>query len=426
VLRTIFLEFEHADWEDELADFYRSDVEVPAKLIVDGKEYPGVGVHFRGASSYFAVGKGYKRSLNVSLDFTDPKQDLYGYKTLNLLNAHGDMSFASTVLYSEIARRYVPAPKANLVRVAINGEYWGVYTSAQQFDQRFLTDNWQTNRGARWKVKGSPGGDGGLSYVGEDVAEYRRRYEIKSKDDAKDWRALIDLCRTLSETPLDELEAALQPMLDIDGVLWFLALDNALINSDGYWIRASDYCLYRDPKGVFHVVPHDMNEAFRPAMGPGMRGPRGGAPGQGDPMSPPGDRPERAPARPQGVDLDPLVGLNDARKPLRSRLLAVPGLRDRYLLKVRTIAAESLDWQWLGARVAVYRELIDEAVAAETRRLTPYEAFRRAVADGTRTGDAAPGERRPSLGLRSFADQRRAYLLAHPEVEAAAEAGKRP
>ena len=27
-------------------------------------------------------------------------------------------------------------------------------------------------------------------------------------------------------------------MLDIDGVLWFLAIDNALINNDGYWTRA--------------------------------------------------------------------------------------------------------------------------------------------------------------------------------------------
>ena len=71
--------------------------------------------------------------------------------------------------------------------------------------------------------------------------------------------------------------------VDVDGVLWFLALDNALINSDGYWTRASDYTLYLDEKGKFHVIPHDMNEAFRPAGGPGMGGPggfRGPPPGE--------------------------------------------------------------------------------------------------------------------------------------------------
>src|SRR5882672_4880180 len=69
VLRTFFLEFENADWEKELSDFHGTDVEVPAKLTVDGKSHPGVGVHFRGASSYFMVGEGRKRSLNLSLDF---------------------------------------------------------------------------------------------------------------------------------------------------------------------------------------------------------------------------------------------------------------------------------------------------------------------------------------------------------------------
>jgi len=66
-------------------------------------------------------------------------------------------------------------------------------------------------------------------------------------------------------------------MLDIDSALWFLALDVALINNDGYWVRSSDYTIFLDDKGKFHIVPHDMNEAFHGAMGgPGMGGPGGG------------------------------------------------------------------------------------------------------------------------------------------------------
>ena len=68
-LRTLFLEFEDADWEKELADFYHTDVDVPAKLTVDGKVYPDVGVHFRGQSSYFSVPEGRKRSLDLSLHY---------------------------------------------------------------------------------------------------------------------------------------------------------------------------------------------------------------------------------------------------------------------------------------------------------------------------------------------------------------------
>ena len=49
----------------------------------------------------------------------------------------------------------------------------------------------------------------------------------------------------------------------------------ALINGDGYWTRASDYSIYLDPKGKFHIIPSDMNEAFHPAVGPAWAAPAG-------------------------------------------------------------------------------------------------------------------------------------------------------
>ena len=271
-----------------------------------------------------------------------------GYKTINLLNSHEDPTFLHTVLYSEIARKYLPAPKANFVKLAINGQSWGIYINAQQFNQDFLAENYSSTKGARWKVQGSPMGRGGLEYLGEQTENYRARYLLKTADREKDWKRLIKLCKTLNETPLENLEVALTPMLDLDETLWFLALDNALINSDGYWIRASDYSIYCDEKGIFHMIPHDMNEAFQPPMGPGMGGPGGrpgwhgdtgpggpgpGRPGHGGPSGlPPAMGEGPGPGRPGGpgggrVDLDPLVGLSDVTKPLRSRLLAVPQLR---------------------------------------------------------------------------------------------------
>ncbi len=156
VMRTLFLTFDNKDWEKELEAFNNTDVEVPATLMVDGKTYKTIGVHFRGMSSYGMVPTGYKRSLNVSMDFVDSEQRLYGYKTLNLLNAHEDPSYMSSVLYSQIARQYIPAPKANFVRVVINGENWGVYANVQQFNKEFLKENYASTKGTRWKVSGSP------------------------------------------------------------------------------------------------------------------------------------------------------------------------------------------------------------------------------------------------------------------------------
>jgi spore coat protein CotH len=358
-LRTLFLEFESADWEVELEAFNDTDVEVPATLVVDGETFREVGVHFRGASSYAMVPRGSKRSLNLSLDFVHEEQRVLGYKSLNLLNAMNDPTFVRTVLYSQIAREYIMAPKVNLVRVVINGEDWGVYVNAQQYNKDMVRDFLDGNDGARWTVPGSPNGRGGLAYLGDDPAPYRAIYEIKTKDSPESWARFIELTRVLNQTPADRLEAALEPLLDVDGALKFLALEVALVNSDGYWTRASDYNLYLDEQGRFHVFPHDMNEA--------MSG---------------------------NAQLDPLVNASDASKPLRSRLLAVPALRERYLGYVEEIATQWLDWNHVGPLVQQYQALIADEVDADTRKLYGDEAFRTGVDT-----------------LKGWMDSRRAFLL---------------
>jgi len=281
VVRTLFLEFEDVEWEGELADFKDTDVEVPAKLTVDGKTYRDVGVHFRGMSSFSMVGAGRKRSLNLSMDFVHADQRLLGERTLNLLNSHEDPTFLRTVLYSQIARQYIATPKANFVQVVINGEDWGIYVNAEQFNKDFVKDRFGETKGARWKVPGSPSAQGGLEYIGSDEEDYRKSYRLMSKEDPKAWKHLIELCRVMHQTPPERLEKELGPLLDIDGALKFLALENVFINDDGYWIRTSDYSIYEDSKGQFHIIPHDTNETFSRPGGPGFGGFRGGGGGRG-------------------------------------------------------------------------------------------------------------------------------------------------
>ena len=50
----------------------------------------------------------------------------------------------------------------NYMRVVINGENWGLYVNAQQFNKDFTRDFFKSTKGARWKVPGSPGGRGGF------------------------------------------------------------------------------------------------------------------------------------------------------------------------------------------------------------------------------------------------------------------------
>lgn len=107
------------------------------------------------------------------------------------------------------------------------------------------------------------------------------------------------------------------------------------------------------------------------------------------------------------MKLDPLVGLENDRMPLRSKLLAVPALRERYLAHVRTIAEESLDWEAIGPVIANYRKLIRDDVERDTRKLGSFENFLRMTDDKQVKSDA---EAR-NANLRSFIEQRREYLL---------------
>jgi hypothetical protein len=321
------------------------------------------------------VGGGSKRSLNVSVDFVHDGQDLLGYQTLNLLNANNDPTFLRTVLYTEISRQYLPTPKANLVRVVINGESWGIYVNVQQFNGDFIREAFADKGGARWKAPGSPRGRAGLEYLGENASRYQELFEIKTKDDPASWAALVNLTKVLNETPPEKLEAALVPILDIDGALKFLAIEVALVNSDGYWTRASDYNLYRDTKGRFHIVSHDVNEGLGGAGGRGFGGRTG-------PM------------------LDPLVAIDDPSKPLRSKLLAAPALRQRYLGYIRQIAQKSMDWTALAPFIQSSHALIAADVRTDNRKLYDTAGFEAVIAE---SGNP----------LRSFMEARRAFLLEY-------------
>lgn len=112
-----------------------------------------------------------------------------------------------------------------------------------------------------------------------------------------------------------------------------------------------------------------------------------------------------------GVDLDPLIGLDDERKPLRSKLLAVPSLKAKYLSYVRQIAEKPLDWQVMGPVIAQHRSLIEKDVETDTRQVGSFAAFQ-AATDPDSTGDGAHG-------LRHFFEARRAFLLQNPDVAGA-------
>ena len=124
------------------------------------------------------------------------------------------------------------------------------------------------------------------------------------------------------------------------------------------------------------------------------------------------------------MTLDPLIGLEDQAKPLRSRLLAVPALRAKYLSYVRTIAEKSLDWAKLRPVVEERRALIEKEIEADTRKLVTYEAFRDSLNSGSAQAQPGGDGRRPG-SLKSFVEERRKFLLSRVDATKA-DAAPRP
>jgi len=434
IVRTWFLELPGDDWFAELTDFYRTDVALPAKLTVDGKTFADVGVQFRGNTS-FGMAPGKKKSLDLQFDFVDEKQSVLGVRNLDLLNCNTDASSLREMVHGWLADRYFPAPRVALARVVVNGEDYGVYAAVQQFDKDFLEDHFGSKKGDRFKVPPDFSGGGGLRYLGEDPQAYRRNYELKSGENEQAWRGLVDACAALEQAPADRLEAILPQHLDIDAALWFLAMDNAVGDDDGYFSRASDYVLYRDPKGRLHPIPRDNNEILLGARGRGPGGPGGaggpGAPGGGA-GGPPGER--RPPDAPPGGDLPgagpggppptgpgagpggrrgpggggtattPLQGASRADRPLLHKLLSVPAWQKRYLANLREIATVGMSDDVLGAQLTAWRRLLEPLVEVDVHSLYGLDAFRAAFA----TDDAGKPAARSLMAI--VAARRKAIL----------------
>lgn len=391
VVRTMFLDFANPKHDEHMKLFYRTDIDEPATLTVDGDVYEDVGVHYRGSSSYFTVVNHPKKSMSISLDYVDRKQRIGGFKTMNLLSAHADPSFMRTVLFAHICGGYIKMTKASFVHLVINGESWGLYINDQQLNKDFVEGAFGTRKGARWKMGPNFKGEAALFYQGAKTSDYATKYELKSASSKKKaWAGLIGLCKLLSEGTPEQLEADLPKRLNIEHTLWFLALDNVLMDGDGYHYRGSDYAIYMHPDGQFYPLFRDNNEAFGYGGGPGGFG-RGGSRRGG----------------PGGAKMDPVALAKEERAALCKALLSVPKWRKAYLDRCRTIRDTWLDWNKVGPIVKRYRELIEPIVKKDEKSLYGYDAFVGSLEKGT--------ARRP--GLRRFLEERRKFLDEHEALK---------
>lgn len=380
-LRTIAIQFNDANWLQLLRQNYASETNILATVTVDGVNYPNVGVRIRGNTSYTALPVGSEKfSLKLEFDFVDPNQELMGYDTVNLNNGFRDPTFTREVVYNNYVAQFVPNPRANHVLLTLNGQNWGVYNNIQQPDKRMLRDYFANADGARISCQNNPNGPG-LSYNGANASGYSG-YTVNNAGGFVDpiVDALIPVTNAVTNGAL-----ATWPTIDntfaIDPSIWSVVLENLLTDDDSYVNKGCDFIVYRNPvDGRTHLLQRDANETFSQANWTITR------------------------------------NFTATNKPVLSRLLSVPELRQRYMAHYR-VASRNLNWTYFGPIFTAHRNRIAAHVQADPKKIYTFALFEQNFTSTVNLGQ--PGLAGGTLvGLQTFVQDRASFLNPIAELQA--------
>jgi spore coat protein CotH len=386
-IQDINISFEQENWRDILDSLrYNGSNMLAGTVTINGKNFDGAQVRYRNARA-FQIG-GMHNSLYIEL----PDGETYqGYSIIELSNALRDPSVIREVMAYEIARKYMPAPKANYAKTSINGDYYGFFVNVESVvDPKFLTEHFGSADGelyhaeiaARQALPEGCKADAyaSLQYDGNEAC-YTYSFDRVT---TRSWDNLVELTRVLNEEP-----ESIERILDVDRTLWLLAFNNVLVNLNSYTGHPSqNYYLYRDRSGRFTLLPGDQNFSF---------GSYKNADGGSD-LNFAGL-----------VKMNPMLHEDNEDRPLISNLLENDEYRKRYLSHMRQILYDNFAKDQHEKRARELQSIIKEPWVED-----PNKEYN--LVDFTKSLNETIGKRSKIPGLVEFMNLRSEYLQRHPEL----------
>lgn len=313
-VQNVSITFKEKNWRDILDSLrYNGDDMLTGTVEINKEKFENAGIRYRSARAFQIGGK--HNSLYIKLP--DGK-DYQGYGVVELSNAIRDPSVVREVLASEIARKYMPVPKANYAKVMVNGNYYGFFVNIESVSGKFLENNFGDKNGDLFYAtiptkQAVPDGCDKKAFANlkfqDDQACYTYGFDRVNK---RAWSSLMELSDILTNRPEN-----IENILDVDRTLWMLAFNNVIVNLNSYSGHPStNYYLYKNPEGKFVPILGDLNFSF-------------GSFKNTDGSSDLDDK--------GLIMLDPLLQANNPDRPLISNLLKNELYRKMYLSHMRTI-----------------------------------------------------------------------------------------
>lgn len=355
-------------------------------VTVDGTSIPLAGIKYKGTASFKY---GEKRNpYQIKLNFVNKNASYQGVTTINLSNALRDPSMVREVLGYEIARKYMPASRANYCRLYVNGEYIGLYVNVETItDETFLNNNFGTpdNTLVRCNAENKTVVDGCRKspYSSLEFEEnencYFSNYDLMSK---QGWDDFFSLVKTLNKNPEN-----IENILDVDRTLWMLAYNNVLVNLNSYsGGNSQNYFIYKNKLGKFVPMLWDLNLNFGSFKNTGV--------GESDLTLQ------------QLQELDPMLHRLNNAKPLISKLLSNPTYEKIYIAHCKTILA---DWIESGLYIKRAKEL--QEICKVSFMNDPNKYYK--DADLAKSLDKTVGEHSKIPGLSELMSKRAKFLKKH-------------
>ncbi|MCB0546943.1 MAG: CotH kinase family protein [Phaeodactylibacter sp.] len=221
-----------------------------------------VGFRLRGNTSRYAA----KKSFKVSFNTYESGRKWYGVEKLNLNGEHNDPTVSrSKACWDMLRDMRVPAPRANHVRLYVNGENYGLYANIEHIDEEFAGLRFGNKDGNLYKCLWPAD----LAYLGADPDLYkffhggRQAYELHINEEENDYSDLAHFIDVLNNTPTEELPCELEQVFNVDTYLRAIAFDILSGNWDGPIYNKNNFYLYHNlSTGQFEYIPYDLDNTL--------------------------------------------------------------------------------------------------------------------------------------------------------------------